>query len=415
MKIKLSLALYFIIFLMFPLLLVDSLNGYLIENAVNFPISVSQLYKLIVICFILIVLFFRIKYLFYVVIAFLLLLTPSLVRVIKEGFTDYSFLVPDIIKIFKYITPLIAFFFFKICFKQDSLTVIKAVQQFIVISYLILTFNLLVSFVGIGYPMYEYGDVGTRGFFAAGNELSALLLILFSIIAYQLWNFRRSKLLYIIFVLFNVFLGLLISSKTGILGTFLVGILIPINIFKIKFKKRQLKYIFLAVTIVVPVTIYLIYRTIMKSEKLIIRLTYFWEKLDALTFIFSSRNLYVERMIPKYKENFTLLEKLIGGGQSYYQTILGDHIIEIDPIDIYLAYGFIGLLLLTGVFYFFFKNLSIYDANQFPYKKLSSLIAVMLLVLSCLSGHILNSGIAGIYIGLVFSLFYMREKHNLST
>lgn len=395
-----------ILFILFPVVLIDIGNGILIENGIDLPLSISQLYKLIVIACMIIVLLLLPKYVLYIGLIFFTLLFPTLYQLTKNGF-DFNLLFNDIIKISKYLTIPISFFFFKSMFITNSENLNKRSFTWIIISYSFLSISLLLSIIGLGYPMYEAGTIGTRGFFVAGNEISALLLVLYSIIAFNIWH-KYSKLLYVLFIAFNIYLGLLITSKTGIIGTLLIGVLIPINLSKNRFTPKQLLISALTVLIIIPTTIYYIIRFISKSS-LMIRLEYFWNKLDIFTFIFSSRNIYLKDMIPIYLNHYDWVEKIIGKGQTQFEEFNNQSIIEIDSIDIYFAYGILGIVVLILSLYLLIVN-SYKFRKYSPYGKLSFLMIIMLLILSNLSGHILNSGIAGIFIGFLFSLFYLKDN-----
>ena len=71
-------------------------------------------------------------------------------------------------------------------------------------------------------------------------------------------------------------------------------------------------------------------------------------------------------MIPIYNQEYSWTERIIGGGQTYYEGLLGQ-IIEIDIIDIFFAYGYVGtiiFILLIGILLIYAKALI--NRNEYP-------------------------------------------------
>lgn len=391
-----------------PILFIDMINGLLLENNINIPLSFSQIYKLLILVFFLIRIYFVpndfkiIKYFF------LLLLFPTFIRILKDTFI-FSYLFSDIIKVSKYLTPLIAFFYFKSVFINNNSYVNKLIIKWIYISYAILVSNIWLKIIGLGYPMYKSGNIGSKGFFYAGNEISALLLILSSFIAYHLFYIEKKRLKYILLNILSITTGLIITSKTGILGTFIIFIIIPMYSLSFKLSLKKIKILFLFLFFIVPIAIYSIYKAVLNSD-IINRFTFFWKELDFLTFILSNRNTFAKKMFDIYTNKFTWWEKLIGGGQSYYEE-LNFQIIEIDFIDIFFGYGFIGLGLFSfSIIYLYLKSKVMIKIGSFPYAPLAHFNIIVLTILSCTSGHVYSSGISGFYIGLIFALMFYKQN-----
>ena len=317
-----------IVFLLFFTLPVDMVNGVLLSNGISLPVSVSQLFKLVVLAVILFrLLFFPGIAIFIVFTAYLFLFFSSIVQAIYTQ--SFGFLVDDFIKISRYLSIFIGFFYFRGLFKKTlNKKLGKYLFRWVYFSYIVLAVNLLVKLVGLGYPMYSAGNIGTKGFFYAGNEISAVLLILSGVIAYHLWNINKNKVLYFGFLLLNIFLGILISSKTAVLGIILVFLMIAIDPKKVKLKINTVLTVLVSIFVLIPTIAYFTYKLVLSST-VMIRLTYFWNKLDLVTFIFSSRNLFVKEMWEYYKNDYTVVQKVIGGGQTFYESKIGT-IVEID-------------------------------------------------------------------------------------
>jgi hypothetical protein len=278
-------------------------------------------------------------------------------------------------------------------------------------SYLIFVLNILLKYIGLGYAMYPNGDFGSKGFFFAGNETSALLIILSAIIGYNIFR-KEKKLRYFLFFLFNLFIGLTISSKTGTLGILLVFLFIPMKRFRLKIRLRYLKSIIISTILIVPIVVILTWKFIVASP-VFKRLDFFWRELDFLTFIFSNRNNFFEKSWNVYLEKYNFIEKIIGVGQTTYESLNGDSIVEIDIADIFFAYGFVGLLMFVLIMFMtYYQAIKFRATINYPFAGLVSLMILILLGISTIAGHVFSSGMSAVFIGLLFSLMYYKKDSN---
>ena len=397
-----------IVLLLFLLLPVDAIHGFFLHSGINLPLSLGQFYKLGIIFLLFLSFVTQPNKLFLTSILLLLLLIPSIVQVFIQ--LEFGFLFNDFIKITKYLTPVFAFLFFVNYIKKEG--DIDLLFKLVKFSFFFFSFNILIKYAGFGYPMYNYGDVGSKGFFYAGNETSVVLIILSSIIAYRLWLKRKIKK-YFLFFLFSLFIGFTISSKTGMLGIILTFILIPIRINHFKLTPKKLIGGLFFLFFLVPILIRGMISLVRKSDGFG-RLEYFWEKLDFVTFVFSNRNNFFTEALNIYIEKYNFIEKIIGVGQAQYEAqyeiLNGTLIVEIDIADIFFAYGFIGLILFVSLISFIW-----YQAKKFkstgwhPYASFVGLMVLILLGISTIAGHVFSSGMAAIFIGLLFSLMYIKK------
>jgi hypothetical protein len=347
--------------------------------------------------------------LIFVFASFSLLLAPTFYQ-LYIGNKGVSLLF-DIIKISKYITPLVCFMFFVDVIKNDHQKNINLIFKLVNFSYLILIGNIFLKYIGLGYPMYEFGKIGSKGFFYAGNEISALLIILSSIIAYRLWM-NNSKLKYFLFLLLNIVVGVTVSSKTGIFGIIIVFLLIPIRGSFIKINIKKLLIIVSSVFVIIPSIIIYYWDYILKST-IFIRLNYFWNKFDILTFLLSNRNNFFNDAFDIYKENYNLFEKTIGVGQSRYEYLNNNITVEIDIIDIFFSLGFIGLILfLLFNIYLFIQSINFKRTQINIYSGFVFLMGFILFIISTTAGHVYSSGMSAVFIGLLFSLMFIKKEKN---
>ncbi len=398
---------YAIIILMFALLPVDMINTIVLKNGFSLPISIGQSFKLIILILLFIRFFlFNFKDLVSSVILFLILLIPSLRQVIIQS--DASFLYFDLVKVSKYSTSFIAFLFFKDIIKRQDPLELKKLLKLVRFSYVVLSLNILAKYVGLGYPMYHEGNIGSKGFFYAGNETSALLVILTSILGYQILIANKRRLYYV-FMLFSMFVGLTISSKTSVLGVLLLSILMPLERANFTFKFQKLKKLGRTFFIIIPLLIGVLW-SILKQLSVYDRLSFYWERLDIWTFILSHRNVFLQESMVVYQTHYTWMEKLLGLGQAKYELLNNEKIIEIDIADIFFAYGYLGLFLfLTCIGFILIQSWRFSILNVYSYGKFVFLISFILLGVSSIAGHVFNSGMAAIFIGLLFSLMYVKN------
>lgn len=399
---------FLIFILLIPVLIVDMMNGILSESNVDIPLSVSQFYKMGIVFLCSVRLLKNMEFLKMLLIILTILLLGSLHN-FMIGRISIAFVFQDIIKTSKYLIVLISFLYFQIVFSRSRINMMPYYMVWIKVSYFILAFNLLTKLVGMGYPMYDNGGIGTKGFFMAGNEISALLVILSGIMGFYYWQVKEDKIKFWMYAILSFIMGLLISSKTGMLGIILINFLIVFDPKKIdvKSKKHIQKLIYTFSALGLGATLLVIF---ILNSPIMYRYTYFWDRLDLWTFIFSSRNLYFQEVFQLYKGEYSLVDKIIGVGNSLYETMTGK-IIEIDILDIFFIYGYFGaIFFLLFIISLFFYAMRLKNKIDHPFARLSFIMISILSVLSCLSGHIFNSGIAGIYIGFVFAMMFFSTS-----
>lgn len=405
---KISRAIFVSGIIIFPLLLcllpVDSINGFLLRNNNDSGLSVSQLFKFPVLFLMLTTVIMDARSIVSLLSISTLLFVPSLL--------NFSILpneiLKDLINLSKWLTPILSYYFFKQIWKhQPKLS--KLFDSWIYFSYAVVAINILVSLLGYGFPMYSNvagQTIGTRGFFFAGNELSVTLLVLYSFIDFKL---IRTKLR-IPFLLFNLFLSLLISSKTGIIGILVVYFIISRYQNKLRFNTRQKMLRLFGLSIVTPVLGTYLYNALVSSP-LWDRLLYFFSKLDFITFILSGRNLFLINNLELFFIKYHPIVSIFGLGYSEYSKSL-QKMVEIDIFDIFFTFGIIGVLIFTLTIIIHLTNTFKENFKDFPNNYYSFYICFVLLMTSSMTGHTFNSGMAGIFIGYALSYFYLKTKYD---
>jgi len=395
-----------ILILFIGLLPIDTINGFLLHNNVPLPISVAQIYKSLLLISLVFKIAFRPRYLLYTFFIFCFLFLPSIYQVFRHGQINHLF--PDIIKISRYLTIILSFYFFTNYFQNHRGE--KIIFQFVYISYAVVVVNILVKYIGLGYPMYNYGNIGSRGFFFAGNEISVLLLILSAIIGKRLW-IQNKRFLYFAIGLLTVFTALTISSKASMVGAIIILLMVPIkrpSISAINFK-AVFRYS-LSILIFTPLIVMASWKFV-KNSKVYERFVHFYDKLDLLSFIYSNRNVFFFEYIEIYKEKYNFLEKFIGVGQTAYEDLSNMQTVEIDIIDILFAQGVFGVIIFISLIAFvLLQSLKLSFFNSYNYANFTLFMCLLLFAISNFSGHTFNSGMAGPFIGLTFALMYINQS-----
>ena len=263
--------------LLFGLLPIDMLNGYLLRDVgVIATISAAQLYKFSLLG----LLFIRINSTEKVILLsiFSLLLIPTAYQVVKSF--NIQLIFTDTVKITKYLGSVLAFFYFRSIFINKG-HLLKWVYRWILFSFIILVINIFLKLLGIGFPMYVLDTIGigSKGFFYAGNEVSAVLIILSSFLMYW-YQFYDKKMSFIIVGVLAVLTGLYLTSKTAILGTtftFLYFFILKPNRKKSSMKKK-LSFL-LSFFILLPLGLYIIVEYL-KTSDVMKRFSYFWNELE---------------------------------------------------------------------------------------------------------------------------------------
>lgn len=398
----------FILKLLLLFTIVDSINGFVyLSFGVN--IGLSQFYKLCLI-FMFLIYFVKEKQ-FSSLILTVSTLILSLLHVAILWFVEGDFI--SILNEFRFslilIFPIISYQFFK---KNINLH-FNRIRQIITVNFLVIVFNLLIGISGLGKSQYDE-NIGSIGFFISGNELSGLILILSGFLLYNSWNHFRHR--YVLFSLLLLFLSLIKSTKTAILGEIILISVIPLianqsiflsNFNRYKIIKRGLLLSFFSICF----TAILIFTPVAK------RWSEIFSNKDLITAITSSRNIYLNHGVELVNENFSNFNYLLGYGFGKFQNQMVDyvnlvHTIEIDFFDVLFCRGIISTLFIFG-FYTYILLFSIsktYDKNIFIYSPLVVIVIILLLLISFFAGHIITSGMCGLFLGFLFSLSHYEQK-----
>lgn len=401
-----------IIFLLSSFIFIDMLNGVLIENSL---LSVSPIFKLFTMILIIIFLSKSVKFIYQFIVFMMLLILYIIIHfyIIK----DILITLKGLDWLIKFFTIVLYFAFFTFLIKKKKE---KYVYQFLFISFFFLFINFLFGFLGLGYSMYGNGtdyEIGTRGLIFAGNEISAALVICGSTI--QMYFIEKKQYFYFFLIgLIMMFMGALLTSKVSILSSILITLIFPLVKASEKFQYLKISkkdfYFSSFILLFIPLISFgVIYYALFVSN-LADRLTFFYEKLDLLTLVFSHRNIWAIEAIDIFYHKYNFIEYILGTGQTWFYLISDNKMVEIDLIDFLMSYGILGILISYG--FFIYLLIKLFANKQLnPYFGYLLFLVFLIIGMSLTSGHILNSGVAGAIIGATLSLINLKRPNNENT
>ena len=286
-----------------------------------------------------------------------------------------------------------------------------------------------------GFPTYPLREnsIGTIGWFYSGNEISAILLILYSSFFIKLEYSNKKLLLLLIPIVFSIFM---IGTKVSWFGLIIFMLFITILYF---IKKRDNKFIcysslgvllvLIALTIVAPTTnnvdnnisgndnpkrsVNVISNKdkIEEEEVSVSCGTYYKissvidndKVVKVIHNILNGRENKAYTLYNIYK-NSDIGNKLFGIGFTDNEEINNCRIIiyaEIDILDILFHYGIMGVLVLLIPLIYVIKL-----ALKKCFKSINNIIAsftiLFILGLSCVAGHIIGYPSCSIYLSILF-------------
>lgn len=381
-----------IIFLLFACwLLVDSINGFLLRS--GYSISVSQIYKLFVAIFVLIRCKDCIPAIHFVLI---------IIVYLSVYCVNLLFLNEDIGSSITLLSKLLTTILFYVYFMEVKASDLKYFKRnafrVIFVSFTIFTINLILGNLGYGFSSYSGGGgFGSRGFFYAINELTAVLIVLFPWALYYVKTNFPFKY-YTLFSALLLFLSYTLSTKSGIAATLLSCLLIAYL-----YGNSKEKIFVLITSLIFLLASFFLIQIFLNSElPLIQRISFFIEQNGVVDAITSNRlNYWTEEKAEFYNAN--LFSQLLGLG--------GNRTVEMDPFDALLNCGFVGLLFLLSFYCFLMSRPNLGKYRYCKYSKVILISNIFLIVMSIAGGHVMFSSMAGMLIAISNALLIDHRKN----
>lgn len=385
-------------------LIVDNLNGFLLLNDIDLPISIGQMYRYIMILFFLyyIISSKNQKTLVKILVSIVYLTLLSILYFIEH--TAINGLVMDVTYIIKLIFPFIIISALYLLNKEKQVTS-NAIERIFKTFSIFAPLTLIIPRVlNIGFDAYDLG--GYKGFYFANNEINVLLVCTFIYSMDQLYQNKKIKDVFVTII--NAGALFLIGSKTSII---VIGITLLIYIFKFRKNKKWLLGIVITSIIVAIIGSIVFFDQI---QEMIIRFTYFYTTLSKnggiLSFLMSNRNL---RIIPAFQDNILNIDIIQGiinflFGIGRYQQVDPNNLntlMELDLFDTLYWYGFItAIVVLKKYLQPIIKSIKI--KGIFKYK----LMFFVVFAFSMIAGHVWYSALAGGVIALINAMLLMKTN-----
>ncbi len=297
----------------------------------------------------------------------------------------------NLIKIF-YLPTLILFFS-----EYESKSITKKTLTIVCLEYLLL--YIVPFFFGGGHNISEvYPNKELYlSYFYIGNELSNVFIIGAPIVVLYLLE-SNSYLLRGIFIILGLITMILMSTKTfyGCLFIILIYFFITKRKHLLRFiKQNQLKFLVTIVVVLVGCIVYVPKADLTKNIKASLEHyeinnvdeLFTFENIDHI--IYSNRLTFLENVYQNYKES-PLKENFFGIGRTKINEIKN---VEIDIFDIFYSIGIVGMTFYCIFFFYALKRSELKGVYKFTF--------ILLLIVSCFTGHVLLSPFTSTFLALL--------------
>lgn len=380
-------------------LLVDMFSGYLQNHGILLfgNQTVSALVRIGVVALFLIIVLHYVPLKRQFILALLLLcIVWILAHMMDFSLGGQGNVIADVQIHLKLMMPVLLFGVLQVQMERGALDAMK-VRRIILLNAFVMILNLFLGLFGIGFGNYgesATGDlIGSKGFFYAGNEVSATLVAIFALIIFvHRDRLRRHSLLILPIVGLFFVVSLLSMSKTSLLGFLLVTLFALYNYLSLT-NKIKLGVILAAVLLAsAPYWLPLLQVSIERWE-------YFWiRRADLFDFITSGRTERIEEYLTWLTGADTPWRWIFGGGE---MTSGVEPLFENDLLDVTKGSGLLGLLFYGVWFGWASLGLSARIRHRRPEGSFTLYMVGMLLVLSVAAGHVIYSAMLAPFIALL--------------
>jgi hypothetical protein len=309
----------------------------------------------------------------------------------------------------KLILPVLLFGVLQVQMELGTLDSMK-VRRIISVNAVILILNLFLGLLGIGFGNYgesEGGElIGSKGFFYAGNEVSATLVAIFALIIFVHRDRLRRHSFLILSVVGLFFVVSLVSmSKTSLLGFLLVTLFALYNYLSLA---KKIKFATMLVAVLLASAPY--WLPLLQAS--IDRWEYFWKlRPDLLDFITSGRADRFEEYVAWLTGADTPLTWIFGAGRTTTGAI---GLFENDFLDVTKSCGLLGLLFYGVWCGWASHGLSVQVQRRRPEGGFTLYMVSILLVLSIVAGHVIYSAMLAPFIALLALTSYPYFPGNVA-
>tara|TARA_R110002126_G_scaffold262148_2_gene405018 strand:- start:3060 stop:4388 length:1329 start_codon:yes stop_codon:yes gene_type:complete len=297
----------------------------------------------------------------------------------------------------KALAPLLAFAYCRqFCTRYPSAFVVLT-DRLMLLSFCIILLNLGLGLAGFGYTAYQPMDnvaqafLGVKGFFYSTNELAAVLLVVSGWLLWRCWPLHKAC--YVLISLLTMGSAILLLTKTGLLGSMLIIIAIPLLNAKPGFYQQYRRLLLAGLLLALVLLLVLVWQaeTLLKAAGLYDKLAYAYQQRGVLGILLSSRDLYLSQIWQHTEQHYAPMHRLFGVGVGGVSILLKKYFIEIDVFDLMMFYGLAGVLIFSLTFGRFIHGC----IRQLTAQTLAATVLFINLVLlgvAMFAGHILTSG-----------------------
>lgn len=377
----------------------DALTYLQIRYSFNF-LSISSIIRTITLCLIILYLLFtkdKRKEIWFLLIYFIAYL--GIQSLILNN--DFSNSLNSILTIF-YLPSIIIF-----------LNKVNIDKKYFNLKIIMFTYLIYLNLIIVPY-LFKYGNYannfyegknGFYGLFYGGNEISNILVIMLPLVIEYLVQEKNYFLIGLTFIELLLCIYL-VGTKTLILGSIIISIYFLFKYLRPAYKSldNKKKYPLWTLLILLIIGTIILLPKMAVTKNIIRAINYYGFNLSNIfslngldKLIFSSRLEVLGKVINLYL-NSPLINILMGLGKSYVSTFKG---IEIDIFDIFFSIGIIGILVYG---YLCLKNI-----KDVKLKGIYLFTFILSIMISLVTGHILNTPNVSIYVGLLFCLNKQEE------
>ncbi len=372
------------------LLIIDTLNGIFIQYNIPFPISQIVKFFLLIIITLGLANYYRGLILIFATLIWcgIIYLFHSLLGSWEIYATYYHLL--------KFLICAMTYAYLRLDLRKDDRIIIRT-ERIISVNTLVILINIYISLVGLG--TQSYGEATSKGYFYAGNEVSALYLTLIPCYLYFISKkYSVSSPQYITAIVLIIGSTLLLSTKTAIVGTLFLSLYV--TSLAIHKRKNQIKFYLIIGIILTAISIYGI--VFLSNLDIWQRVTYIYDKGGFEYVFFSDRDKYWQ------EEKHDILS---AGSAAIILGLGEERTVEMDFFDTFLNYGILGIAIVYG-FYLYLLIKSYRYGRKCTIGKIVFMSNLTLLVSSSFAGHMVFSGMAGPFIALINIIPIAIHKHN---
>lgn len=352
----------------------------------------------------------RIKYLFFLVTTFILTNVVQIFSGIKYSmFLELQYFL-------KFLYNILMLVIGYEIIKSQNKEYNKQLFYYLTLSGIIYSIVILGTFLtGTDYKTYSHG-LSSKGLFFAGNDLAAILAVIYPLSAYLYFKSsdKNKKLILFYNVLIMISLTV-VGTRVAFLAIIVTMIMYILFILLSKEKQYLKQYIVFVITMFLSFNAFSYIAQVTKGINIIDnsierqQMNLEKTKYDSTTYVLSSRNIKFKWAFDDYKDaNFA--RKIFGIARGTQEQT-----VEMDFVEIWLYYGIFGLI----VFCFYIISFGVSMLLKIRNFKKDILYVALFTSLflgfgsSFLAGHVLFSVSAGTYAFLVLALstaFYSNVK-----